>query len=108
MTIQHVELKAGEDGEEQVSVVETRGLPAWDKDADLTVLSSANAPEIAFYEKSALFDRTVRFVGDEVAAVAADTEELAEDALRLIDVDYEPLPFVADLEAALQPEAPKL
>ena len=37
---------------------------------------------------------TVRFVGDEVAAVAAESEEIAEDALRLIEVEYEPLPFV--------------
>jgi CO/xanthine dehydrogenase Mo-binding subunit len=72
------------------------------------VLSSANAPEIAWYQDSYLFDRTVRFVGDEVAAVAAETEEIAADALRLVDVEYEALPFVVDLEAALRPEAPKL
>jgi xanthine dehydrogenase YagR molybdenum-binding subunit len=72
------------------------------------VLSSANAPEIPWYQDSVLFERTVRFAGDEVAAVAADTEEVAEDALRLIDVEYEALPFVVDLDAALQPNAPRL
>jgi len=72
------------------------------------VLSAANAPEIPWYQDSVLFDHTLRFVGDEVAAVAADTEEIAEDALRLIDVEYEALPFVVDLDAALRPEAPKL
>jgi CO/xanthine dehydrogenase Mo-binding subunit len=72
------------------------------------VLSSTNAPEIAWYQDSLLFDRTVRFVGDEVAAVAADSEEIAEDALRLIEVAYEPLPFVVDMEAALRPDAPQL
>jgi xanthine dehydrogenase YagR molybdenum-binding subunit len=72
------------------------------------VLSSANAPEISWYQGSFIFDRTVRFVGDEVAAVAADTEEIAVDALRLVDVEYEALPFVVDLEAALRPEAPKI
>jgi CO/xanthine dehydrogenase Mo-binding subunit len=55
------------------------------------VLSVANAPDMAWYQESRLFDRTVRFVGDEVAAVAADSEEIAEDALRLIEVVYEPL-----------------
>ena len=50
------------------------------------VLSSANAPEIEWYTNSQLFDHTVRFVGDEVAAVAADSEEIAGDALRLIEV----------------------
>lgn len=57
------------------------------------VVSSANSPRIGWYEESALFDRTVRFIGDEVAAVAAESEELAEDAARLIDVQYEPLAF---------------
>jgi len=72
------------------------------------VLSSANAPDITWYENSALFDTTVRMIGDEVAAVAAESEEIAEDALRLIDVTYTPLPFVVDLETALQPDAPKV
>ena len=50
----------------------------------------------------------VRYVGDEVAAVAADTEQAAEDALSLIDVEYEQLPFVLDPEEALGPDAPKI
>jgi CO/xanthine dehydrogenase Mo-binding subunit len=60
------------------------------------VLSSADAPRIDWYEESLLFDPTARFAGEEVAAVAADSEALAEDALRLIEVDYEPLPFEVD------------
>ena len=48
----------------------------------------------------------VRYVGDAVAIVAAETEEIAEEALRLIEVDYEPLPVVASPEAALAPDAP--
>lgn len=72
------------------------------------VLSVANAPEISWYTDSALFDRTVRFVGDEVAAVAAETEEVAEDAVRLITVEYEPLPFVVNLDGARRPDAPRL
>jgi CO/xanthine dehydrogenase Mo-binding subunit len=72
------------------------------------VLSAANALATRWYKDSYLFEHTVRFIGDEVAAVAADTVEIAEDALRLIEVEYEPLPFVVDLEAALQPGAPKV
>jgi CO/xanthine dehydrogenase Mo-binding subunit len=73
------------------------------------VLSAMNAPEVEWYkEKSRLFDWTVRFAGDEVAAVAAESEELAEDALRLVEVEYEELPFVLDMEAALQPDAPRI
>ncbi len=40
--------------------------------------------------------------------MAADAEEIAEDALRLIEVDYELLAFVVDLEAALRADAPKV
>jgi xanthine dehydrogenase YagR molybdenum-binding subunit len=70
------------------------------------VLTSANAPKIGWYDDSYIFDTTVRFIGDEVAAVAAETEELADDALRLIEVEYEPLPFVTDFDDALDPNAP--
>lgn len=72
------------------------------------VLSVANAPSVPWYEDSFVFDRTLRFVGEEVAAVAAESEAIAEDALRLIEVEYEPLPFVIDMEAALRPDAPKI
>ena len=50
----------------------------------------------------------VLFVGDRVAAVAADTRAIAEEAVRLIDVDYEELPALLDMEAALRPDAPAL
>jgi len=50
----------------------------------------------------------VRWVGQAVAAVVAVNRYVAEDALELIEVDYEPLPVVADLDAALAPDAPKL
>jgi len=52
------------------------------------------------------FDNKVRHVGDRVAAVAADTAEIAEEALLLIDVTYEPLPAVFDEREALLPGAP--
>ena len=51
-------------------------------------------------------DRHLRFVGDEVAVVAAESEALAEDALRLIDVEYEVLPAVFDADEALQLTSP--
>jgi CO/xanthine dehydrogenase Mo-binding subunit/CO/xanthine dehydrogenase FAD-binding subunit len=50
----------------------------------------------------------VRFVGEEVAAVAAETAELAEAALRLIEVRYEPLAHVESIDDALRPGAPRL
>ena len=54
-----------------------------------------------------LADR-VRCIGDRVAFVAAETEAQARDAAELIDVDYELLPAVVELEQAAQPSAPKI
>ena len=48
----------------------------------------------------------VRYIGDRVAAVAADTPEAADEALLLIEVDYEVLPAVYDPIKAMEPEAP--
>jgi len=53
-------------------------------------------------------DSKVRYVGDAVALAAAETEEIALDALGLIEVDYEPLPAVFDPEEAVKPGAPQL
>ena len=50
----------------------------------------------------------VRHVGDPVAAVAAVDERTAEEAIHLIEVDYEPLPAVFDVEEALAEGAPIL
>ncbi len=53
-----------------------------------------------------VLDKKVRYVGDAVALVAAITKEIAEEALDLIEVDYEVLPAVFDIDQALAPDAP--
>lgn len=55
-----------------------------------------------------VFDNVVRYVGDEVAAVAADTPEIAQAAVDAIKVEYELLPAVFDAAEAMRPEAPEL
>ena len=50
-------------------------------------------------------DTRVRFVGDEVAAVAAVDDDAARRALSLLRVEYETLPFYTDADAALAPDA---
>ncbi len=47
-----------------------------------------------------------RYMGEWVAAVVADNRALAEDAAELVEVDYEPQPFVIDAEQAILPDAP--
>ncbi len=55
-----------------------------------------------------LAEDRVRYLGDGVALVAARTKEVAEEALALIHVEYEPLPVVSDPEEAMKPDAPVL
>ena len=50
--------------------------------------------------------KQVRFAGQDIAAVAAVSQEIAEDAARMVDVQYGAAPFVTDLEAAMAPTAP--
>ncbi len=60
------------------------------------------------YDMPILADSVVRFIGEKVAAVAAESEEIAEEALRLIAVDYEELPPILDPREAAEPSAPLL
>ncbi|MDO4573034.1 MAG: molybdopterin-dependent oxidoreductase, partial [Clostridia bacterium] len=55
-----------------------------------------------------LLTRHVRFYGDDVAAVVAEDEVAAARALRAIQVEYEPLPFVLDAQEAMREGAPQL
>ncbi|RXS85782.1 xanthine dehydrogenase subunit D [Geobacillus sp. PK12] len=77
------------------------------------VITSKDVPGLnrfglIFPDQPVLCDERVRYVGDAVAAVAAETEEIAEKALQLIEVEYEPLPVIDDPEQALLPSAPRL
>lgn len=56
-------------------------------------------------ENEVVFPEIVRFVGDKVAAVAAETEKAAQEAIKLIKVEYEELPVVLDVEEALKEDA---
>ena len=60
------------------------------------------------FNRPPLADGVVRFVGDIVAAVVAETRAQAVDAAEMVIVDYDPLPVVVDPEAALEDGAPVL
>ena len=55
-----------------------------------------------------LLTKHVRFYGDDIAAVVAEDEVAAQQALRAIKVEYEAFPFVLDAQEAMKPEAPQL
>jgi len=60
------------------------------------------------YDTPVVADGVVRFIGEKVAAVAAETEEAAEQALDLIEVDYEEMEPLLDPLEAIKPDAPVL
>ncbi|NOY22508.1 MAG: molybdopterin-dependent oxidoreductase [Acidobacteria bacterium] len=64
-------------------------------------------PEPSAYD-SRMFDSKMRFVGDRVAAVAAETKEAAEAAINAIRVEYRELEPLFDPEKAMEPGAPRL
>ena len=53
-------------------------------------------------------DNKVRFVGDRVAFVAAESDEIANQALKMIDVEYEALPVILDPSMSMNPDSPML
>ena len=55
-----------------------------------------------------LLNRHVRYYGDDVCAVIAEDEVAAMQAVRAIEVEYEELPFVLDVQQAMEPGAPQL
>jgi CO/xanthine dehydrogenase Mo-binding subunit len=78
------------------------------------VLTGADLLDLDPYYGHAVKDRPivaldrVRFAGEPVAAVAAESEAVAAEALHAIVVEYEPLPVLATIDDALAPEAPQL
>ncbi|HLI20481.1 MAG TPA: molybdopterin cofactor-binding domain-containing protein, partial [Stellaceae bacterium] len=74
------------------------------------VLTGADVPDTLYgrmcKDIPTLAKGVVRFVGEKVAAVAADSLEIAEAALELIDVEYAELPAVFSAEDAIKPAAP--
>lgn len=80
-----------------------RAVVCWKNAPD--ALFNSCGEEIDGEKTERVFDSTVRYVGDKVAAVAAETAKIAEQALKLIRVEYEELPYYLEPEDALKEEA---
>ena len=74
---------------------------AWPAGGASGIQNNVNTPRV-------LATDSVKWTGEGVAAVVAETEAQAVDALELIQVDWEPLPAVVDTEGATKPGAPQL
>lgn len=65
-----------------------------------------NLMGLCAFDRPIMASERVRYIGDAIAGVAATDEDIAEEALSLIEVDYDPLPAVFDPVAAMEPGAP--
>jgi CO/xanthine dehydrogenase Mo-binding subunit len=72
------------------------------------VLTPKDMPSFRWHADMPILTDTPRFEGDDIAVVAAVDEERAREAIDLIKVDYQILPFVLDPEEAMKPDAPKI
>ena len=82
------------------------GVKAVITGAVLETLNLAWMPTLSYDTQAVLATDKVRFQNQEVAFVVAENHYIARDALELIEVEYEPLPVVADAKQALAPGAP--
>jgi CO/xanthine dehydrogenase Mo-binding subunit len=72
------------------------------------ILTPKDMPSFRWHADMPILTDIARFEGDDLAVVAAVDEERAREAIDLIKVDYEVLPFVLDPEEAMKPGAPKI
>ncbi len=104
-TVAHAELGAIDTSDAEampgvIAVYTAANLDLHDHQGFIMLPPTANRPPLA--------KGKVRFVGDVVAAVVAESRQLAVDAAEAVIVDYEPLPAVVDVEAAIADGAPIL
>ena len=89
----------------KIDTAKARALPGV-----VAVVTQADLPDVrfgGFVQDRYLFAKdVVRFEGEIVAGVAALTEEIAAEAARLIEVEYEPLPVISDYVEAMLTDAP--
>lgn len=92
----------------RVDVEKARALPGVAAVMTAGDVPGRNGIGVVIPDQPVICGEKVRFVGDGVALVAAETEEIAIQALGLIEVEYEPLPPVLSVMEALKADAPKI
>lgn len=92
----------------QIDLSRARTLPGVQAVVSAEDVPGLNSYGIVFRDQPVFCTDTARYLGDAIAAVAADSPEIAAQALALIDVSYQPLPVVGSLEQALAQNSPSL
>ena len=85
-----------------------RAVYTWENTPDRLYDRGRVGPWETVPNQEKLFDRHIRYMGERVAAVVAESEETARRACELIEVEYDLLPHVVSVEEAERPEAPRL
>lgn len=73
-----------------------------------TMFPAADGSKPEMTPRRSLAHEVVRYVGEAVVAIVADTREQAQDAVELVEIEYEQLPAVTEIEDALKPDAPQV
>lgn len=73
-----------------------------------TMFPAADGSKPEMTPRRSLAHEVVRYVGEAVVAIVADTREQAQDAVELVEIEYEQLPSVTEIEDALKPDAPQV
>ena len=92
----------------KLNLEKARALPGVACVLDHTAIPGKNRFGIIFKDEPCLVDDKVRRYGDAIAVVAAETPDLVQDALDLIEVEYEELEAVSTFERALEEDSPKV
>ncbi|HTO95056.1 MAG TPA: xanthine dehydrogenase family protein molybdopterin-binding subunit, partial [Bacteroidota bacterium] len=85
-----------------IDVSKARALPGVEAVLTAHDIPGSNAFGIVVKNQRVLADDRVRYLGDGVALVAAKSKEIAQQAIALITVEYEPLPVISDPEEAMK------
>jgi len=75
---------------------------------DVPKIQYVSNPQTIGIEDMYVLEDEVRCVGDEVALVVAESEDVAREAIKLVDIDFELLPAVFDPEDAVKPDSPRV
>ncbi len=91
-----------------IDTAKAEGLPGVEKVITARDIPGKNQAGLLIRDQPAIAANRVRYIGDPVAVVFAETAAIAEEALDHIEVDYHELPGIFTIEEASRPEAPKI